>query len=188
MPEHNSLPPEQLYQACDLSQLDFATTAQLTPLEQPLGQQRALRQLLHWHPQLDQLGVDQPRWSEASSVDEALRFAEEVGYPVLVRPSYVLGGRAMEIVHSTQELARYMTVALEAVADAETQTILVDEFLKDAIEVDVDCVSDGKDVVIGGLLAFRDNDVWAEESNEKLRIYEQDTGGEGDLKTDLAEA
>ncbi|MEM7137285.1 MAG: carbamoyl-phosphate synthase large subunit [Myxococcota bacterium] len=101
---------------------------------------------------LAKLGLKRPRGGIAKGTKDAFAVAEEIGFPVVVRPSYVLGGRAMEIVHSTEELARYMTVALEAVADAETQTILVDEFLKDAIEVDVDCVSDGKDVVIGGLL------------------------------------
>jgi len=101
---------------------------------------------------LTKLSLDRPRGGIAKGTKDAFAVAEEIGFPVVVRPSYVLGGRAMEIVHSQEELARYMTVALEAVADAETQTILVDEFLKDAIEVDVDCVSDGKDVVIGGLL------------------------------------
>ena len=101
---------------------------------------------------LAKLDLKRPRGGIAKGTKDAFRVAERIGFPVVVRPSYVLGGRAMEIVHSQQELARYMTVALEAVADAETQTILVDEFLKDAIEVDVDCVSDGNDVVIGGLL------------------------------------
>ena len=101
---------------------------------------------------LTKLNLERPRGGIAKGSKDAFAVAEEIGFPVVVRPSYVLGGRAMEIVHSQQELARYMTVALEAVADAETQTILVDEFLKDAIEVDVDCVSDGKEVVIGGLL------------------------------------
>ena len=101
---------------------------------------------------LTKLSLDRPRGGIAKGTKDAFAVAERIGFPVVVRPSYVLGGRAMEIVHSQEELARYMTVALEAVADAETQTILVDEFLKDAIEVDVDCVSDGKDVVIGGLL------------------------------------
>jgi carbamoyl-phosphate synthase large subunit len=88
----------------------------------------------------------------ATSVEAAAAVAARVGYPVLVRPSYVLGGRAMEIVYSRTDLARYMAIALEAVEEAETQTILVDEFLRDAIEVDVDCVADGRSVVIGGLL------------------------------------
>ena len=101
---------------------------------------------------LTKLSLDRPRGGIAKGAKDAFAVAERIGFPVVVRPSYVLGGRAMEIVHSQEELARYMTVALEAVADAEAQTILVDEFLKDAIEVDVDCVSDGHDVVIGGLL------------------------------------
>ena len=101
---------------------------------------------------LTKLNLKRPRGGIAKGTKDAFAVAEEIGFPVVVRPSYVLGGRAMEIVHSQEELARYMMVALEAVSDAETQTILVDEFLKDAIEVDVDCVSDGKDVVIGGLL------------------------------------
>ncbi|MBW2378116.1 MAG: carbamoyl-phosphate synthase large subunit [Deltaproteobacteria bacterium] len=101
---------------------------------------------------LTKLNLDRPRGGIAKGTKDAFAVAERIGFPVVVRPSYVLGGRAMEIVHSQEELARYMTVALEAVADAGTQTILVDEFLKDAIEVDVDCISDGKQVVIGGLL------------------------------------
>jgi carbamoyl-phosphate synthase large subunit len=101
---------------------------------------------------LTKLNLQRPRGGIAKGSKDAFAVAEEIGFPVVVRPSYVLGGRAMEIVYSQEELARYMTVALEAVADAETQTILVDEFLKDAIEVDVDCVSDGTDFVIGGLL------------------------------------
>jgi carbamoyl-phosphate synthase large subunit len=101
---------------------------------------------------LTKLDLKRPRGGIAKGTKDAFGVAEQIGFPVVVRPSYVLGGRAMEIVHSQEELSRYMTVALEAVADAETQTILVDEFLKDAIEVDVDCVSDGTDVVIGGLL------------------------------------
>jgi carbamoyl-phosphate synthase large subunit len=101
---------------------------------------------------LTKLNLNRPRGGIAKGTKDAFAVAEQIGFPVVVRPSYVLGGRAMEIVYSQEELARYMTVALEAVADAGTQTILVDEFLKDAIEVDVDCVSDGKDVVIGGLL------------------------------------
>src|SRR6185369_15011662 len=78
--------------------------------------------------------------------------AEKIGYPVLVRPSYVLGGRAMMIAYSKGELQAYIHHAVEAARDAGTQAILVDEFLKDAIEVDVDCVSDGKRVVIGGVM------------------------------------
>src|SRR5690606_6300749 len=88
----------------------------------------------------------------ARGVKEAFDVADSIGYPVVVRPSYVLGGRAMEIVHSRSDLARYMKTALEALEGAESQTILIDEFLKDAIEVDVDCISDGTTVVIGGVM------------------------------------
>ena len=101
---------------------------------------------------LAKLSLRRPRGGIAKGTKDAFAVAERIGFPVVVRPSYVLGGRAMEIVHSKTDLAQYMSVALEAVADAETQTILIDEFLRDSIEVDVDCVSDGRDVVIGGLL------------------------------------
>jgi carbamoyl-phosphate synthase large subunit len=101
---------------------------------------------------LEKLALRRPRGGIARGVSEAFAVADRIGYPVLVRPSYVLGGRAMEIVHSRSDLARYMTAAFEAVEDADTRTILVDEFLKDAIEVDVDCVSDGRTVVIAGLM------------------------------------
>lgn len=101
---------------------------------------------------LQKLDLRRPRGGIAKGPKDAFAVAERIGFPVVVRPSYVLGGRAMEIVHSSADLERYIAVALEAVADAETQTILVDEFLKDAIEVDVDCVSDGKHVVIGGVM------------------------------------
>jgi len=101
---------------------------------------------------LEKLGLKRPRGGIARGIKEAFAVADEIGYPVLVRPSYVLGGRAMEIVHTHSDLSRYMTLALESIEDAESRTILVDEFLKDAIEVDVDCVSDGKRVVIGGVM------------------------------------
>jgi carbamoyl-phosphate synthase large subunit len=101
---------------------------------------------------LEKLGLRRPRGGIAKGVAEAFEIADRIGYPVLVRPSYVLGGRAMEIVHSRSDLARYMTAAVRAIEDAESRTILVDEFLEDAIEVDVDCISDGKLVVIGGLM------------------------------------
>jgi len=101
---------------------------------------------------LTKLGLRRPQGGIAKGMDDAFAVAERIGFPVVVRPSYVLGGRAMEIVYSRDDLAEYMSKALEAVEDAETQTILVDEFLKDAIEVDVDAVSDGELVVIGGIL------------------------------------
>ncbi|MBX3246149.1 MAG: carbamoyl-phosphate synthase large subunit [Myxococcales bacterium] len=101
---------------------------------------------------LEKLGLRRPDGGIARGMTQAFEVAARIGYPVVVRPSYVLGGRAMEIVHSDDELREYFSKALEAVEDAETQTILVDEFLEDAIEVDVDAVCDGKRVVIGGVM------------------------------------
>ncbi len=101
---------------------------------------------------LTKLHLKRPPGGIARGMQEAFEVADRVGYPVVVRPSYVLGGRAMEIVHSRPDLAQYFTVALQAVEDAERQTILVDHFIEGAIEVDVDCIADGKSVVIAGLL------------------------------------
>ena len=101
---------------------------------------------------LSKLGAKKPRGGIARGVQDAFRVAREIGYPVLVRPSYVLGGRAMMICHSDQDLEAYVALAVEAAREAGTQTILVDEFLKDAIEVDVDALCDGKRAVIGGVM------------------------------------
>jgi carbamoyl-phosphate synthase large subunit len=101
---------------------------------------------------LTKLSLRRPRSGIATGTEEAFTIADRIGYPVLVRPSYVLGGRAMMIAYSKTELASYIHLAVEAARDAGTQTILVDEFLKDAIEVDVDCVADGKRAVIGGVM------------------------------------
>ena len=98
---------------------------------------------------LSRLGFRQPPNGIARSVVEAVRVAERLGYPVLVRPSYVLGGRAMEIVYEAEDLRRYMERALEA---APARTILIDKFIDDAIELDVDAVCDGRRVVIGGIM------------------------------------
>jgi carbamoyl-phosphate synthase large subunit len=98
---------------------------------------------------IQRLGLTQPRSGIARSEDEALEVASQIGYPIVVRPSYVLGGRAMEIVYTEEVLKRYIK---EAVKVSPSHPILVDEFLKDAIEVDVDAISDGKMVVIGGVL------------------------------------
>jgi carbamoyl-phosphate synthase large subunit len=101
---------------------------------------------------LSKLSLKRPRGGIARGAEGAFAVAESIGYPVLVRPSYVLGGRAMMIAYSKGELAAYIHRAVEAARDAGTQIILVDEFLKDAIEVDVDCVADGKRAVIGGVM------------------------------------
>jgi len=101
---------------------------------------------------LQKLALKRPRSGIARGRDEALALADSIGYPVLVRPSYVLGGRAMMIAYTRGELETYVDAAIEAARDAGTTTILVDEFLKDATEVDVDCVADGKRAVIGGVM------------------------------------
>lgn len=98
---------------------------------------------------LHDLGLKQPPNRIARNEQEAMRCASEIGYPLVVRPSYVLGGRAMQIVHSDQALTRYMR---EAVQVSEESPVLLDFFLSHAIEVDVDCVSDGVEVVIGGIM------------------------------------
>ncbi|MCX4188732.1 carbamoyl-phosphate synthase large subunit [Methylophaga sp. OBS3] len=98
---------------------------------------------------VDKLGLLQPPNRLAFSVDGAVALAAEVGYPLVVRPSYVLGGRAMEIVYNEEELQRYM---LTAVSVSNDSPVLLDRFLDDAIEVDVDAICDGKDVLIGGIM------------------------------------
>lgn len=98
---------------------------------------------------LDKLGIPQAPYGIAKSFEDARDVAERIGYPVLVRPSYVLGGRAMEIVYDERELEEYMK---EAVRVSPEHPILVDKFLEDAIEVDVDALSDGTDVYIGGIM------------------------------------
>lgn len=98
---------------------------------------------------LNALGLKQPESRTATNLEDALEMARELGYPVLVRPSYVLGGRAMNIVYSEEEFIDY---AKEAIMVSEGSPILIDKFLQDAIEVDVDAVSDGEDVVVAGIL------------------------------------
>jgi carbamoyl-phosphate synthase large subunit len=98
---------------------------------------------------LNELKLRQPPNRTARNPEQALRLAEEIGYPLVVRPSYVLGGRAMEIVREEADLRRYMT---EAVKVSNDSPVLLDRFLNDAIEVDVDALSDGKDVLIGGIM------------------------------------
>jgi len=98
---------------------------------------------------LTKLDLKRPPNGIARSEDEAVRVAEGLGYPILVRPSYVLGGRAMEIVYDRESLKRYMRVAVRV---SPAHPVLIDRFLEDAIEVDVDAVSDGTEVVIGGIM------------------------------------
>ncbi|MGH7898355.1 MAG: ATP-grasp domain-containing protein, partial [Candidatus Binatia bacterium] len=98
---------------------------------------------------LEDLGLAQAPGATARSYEEAERIAVTIGYPVLVRPSYVLGGRAMQIVYERADLERYMR---EAVRVSPEHPVLIDDFLDDAIEVDVDAVADGTDVVIGGIM------------------------------------
>jgi carbamoyl-phosphate synthase large subunit len=98
---------------------------------------------------LMKLELRQPPNRTARNEEEAIRLATEIGYPLVVRPSYVLGGRAMEIVHEQRDLERYMR---EAVKVSNDSPVLLDRFLNDAIEVDVDCLSDGKRVFIGGVM------------------------------------
>jgi len=98
---------------------------------------------------IQRLSLLQPENATVRSKEEAVREAERIGYPLVVRPSYVLGGRAMEIVHKESELKRYMTEAVQVSNDAP---VLLDRFLSNAIEVDVDAVSDGEQVVIGAIM------------------------------------
>ncbi len=98
---------------------------------------------------LHTLGLRQPENRTARTEQDAVRLADEVGYPLVVRPSYVLGGRAMEIVHEQVDLERYMR---EAVQVSHDSPVLLDRFLNDAIEVDVDCLSDGQRTLIGGVM------------------------------------
>jgi carbamoyl-phosphate synthase large subunit len=104
---------------------------------------RRFKELLH------KLDLRQPESDTAMSVEEAVNAAQKIGYPVMVRPSYVLGGRAMEIVYDEDSLRNYMERALKS---SPKHPILVDKYLDDAIEVDVDALSDGHDVIVGGVM------------------------------------
>src|SRR5581483_3646567 len=97
---------------------------------------------------LEELEIPQAPGAMAASLEEAVEGARKIGYPVLVRPSYVLGGRAMVIAYDEETVVRYMK---EAVEYSQDRPVLIDHFLEDAIEVDVDALSDGEDVVIAGI-------------------------------------
>jgi len=98
---------------------------------------------------LNKLGLRQPPNRTATSVEQAVELAQEIGYPLVVRPSYVLGGRAMDVVHGEKELRRYMRDAVKVSNDSP---VLLDRFLDHAIEVDIDAICDGTDVLIGGIM------------------------------------
>ncbi|WP_026803774.1 carbamoyl-phosphate synthase large subunit [Aliarcobacter lanthieri] len=98
---------------------------------------------------VENIGLLQPENGTAVELEEAIKIAEKIGYPVLVRPSFVLGGRGMKIVYSTDELKKYMD---EAVSVSNDAPVLIDKFLDRAIELDVDCICDGKEVYIGGIM------------------------------------
>ncbi|WP_456418342.1 carbamoyl-phosphate synthase large subunit [Methanocaldococcus infernus] len=98
---------------------------------------------------LEELNIPQPPNGIAYNEEEALKIAKEIGYPVLVRPSYVLGGRAMRIVYNEEELKEYIKEAVEV---SEEHPVLIDKFLEDATEVDVDAICDGESVLIGGIM------------------------------------
>jgi carbamoyl-phosphate synthase large subunit len=98
---------------------------------------------------LDRLGLRQTPNGSATSTEDAVAIARKIGYPALVRPSFVLGGRAMELIYNEEDLRRYMASAIEVAAN---RPVLIDRFLEDAIEVDVDCISDGKTTVIGAIM------------------------------------
>ncbi len=98
---------------------------------------------------LQKIGLKQPRNGIAFNIEEAIKEAQKIGYPVVTRPSYVLGGRAMEIAYDEESLRKYISQAVEA---SDEHPVLIDQFLEDAIEVDVDLIGDGKTFVIGGVL------------------------------------
>ncbi len=98
---------------------------------------------------MDKAGINMPDWAAAENSEEVITYAEKIGYPVLVRPSFVLGGRGMEIVHNKTQLQKYLRLETHATPD---KPVLVDKFLEGAVELDVDLISDGKNIVIGAIM------------------------------------
>ena len=136
-----ALPLErELQRRTDLDTVILGTT----PGDMDLAENREL-----FNKMLQQMGIPQPEAGYATSEEQALEVAAEIGYPVLVRPSYVLGGRAMEIVYDETDLNRYMR---EAVRVSPQHPVLIDDFLENSIEIDVDAVCDGEDVLIGAIM------------------------------------
>jgi len=103
---------------------------------------------------LEELGIPQPEWSELTALEGALKFADEIGYPVLVRPSYVLSGSGMKIAYSRKELKNYLELAAKV---SPEHPVVISKFIKDAREVDVDGVSDGEEVFIGAIIEHVEN-------------------------------
>jgi len=101
---------------------------------------------------VSKLGLRQPRNGIARSIEEAAQKAQDIGYPVMLRPSYVLGGRAMEVCYDEPTLVDYMERAVTVTPDIRSRPVLIDEYLAQAVEIDVDAVTDSKDVIIGGVL------------------------------------
>jgi len=132
---------------------------------------------------IHELALLQPPNRTARSVDAALALAEEIGYPLVVRPSYVLGGRAMEIVYNEEDLRNYMA---EAVSVSNESPVLLDRFLDDAIEVDVDAVSDGENTVIGGIMQHIEQaGVHSGDSACSLPVYSLSTEIQGRLREQI---
>jgi len=103
---------------------------------------------------LEELGIPQPRWSRMATIDDALKFAEEIGYPVLVRPSYVLSGSGMKVAYSNHELKEYLELAAKV---SPEHPVVVSKFIQNAKEVDVDGVADGEEVFIGAIIEHVEN-------------------------------
>jgi carbamoyl-phosphate synthase large subunit len=123
---------------------------------------------------VQKLGLKQPANGIARSRDEAIRVAERIGYPVLLRPSYVLGGRGMEIVEGPQQLDHYIATAVQV---SGSSPVLIDRYLRDAIEVDVDAISDGTDVTVAGVLQhIEEAGVHSGDSACSLPPYSLDAG------------